>query len=118
MIDRLDWYERKNKDDDTNHGYGARFDPLFKGVKSHDDREIVHCIFEVPWWMDNTKQLTNAIKVLKKYHIVPNYRKSESYVDEDYEAYKDYVENAGPKYADRKKKKKPVTSKRKCRCKK
>jgi hypothetical protein len=126
MIDKLSWYERKNKNDTTTSlGYGARFDPLFKGVKIHDERDVVKCVFDVPWWMTNDElpQLKNAMKVLRKYHTVPNVHESEPEFegDEDKEAYLDYIKNAGPKHADRKKKSMKSKPKRKiikkCKCK-
>ena len=82
-------------------------------------------IFKVPWWMkEDERQLQNAIRVLRKYKIVPNII-DEIEEDDDYQhdrdAYRDYVQNAGPKYADRKKKivkSKPKRKITKCRCKK
>ena len=126
MIYKLSWYERKNKNDTTTSlGYGARFDPLFKDVKVHDHKNIVYCVFDVPWWMsdDNMPQMTNALKILRKYHTVPNFHESESEFegDEDKEAYLDYIRNAGPKHASRRKKSIKSKPKRKiikkCKCK-
>ena len=73
MIDRLSWYEKKNENDkSTSLGYGARFDPLFKGVKVHDNGNTVYCVFNVPWWMtdDPLPNLSHAVKtvLIKKYH--------------------------------------------------
>lgn len=127
MIDRLSWYEKKNENDkSTSLGYGARFDPLFKGVKVHDNGNTVYCVFNVPWWMtdDPLPNLSHAVKtvLIKKYHIVPNIHESETELTEEEEgkeAYKDYLRNAGPKYADRKKKPSKSKPKRKiCRCEK
>jgi hypothetical protein len=74
MIDSLDWYERKDENDKTtSNGYGARFDPVFKGVKVHDYGDTVRCKFEVPWWMTNA-HISNLIDVLRRYHILPNIR--------------------------------------------
>ncbi len=129
MIDKLTWYEKLNKNDkSTSLGYGARFDPLFKGVKVYPQKDTVYCVFNVPWWMtdDPLPNLSHAVKdvLIKKYHIVPNIHESEPEMTEEEserEAYKNYIQNAGPKYADRKKKSsksKPKRKVKKCKCKK
>ena len=124
-IDKLEWFERKDKDDkSTSLGYGARFDPLFKNAKIFDNRDVMRVIFKVPWWMHHDeRQLQNAIRVLRKYHTVPNIidEIEDDEYQQDRDAYRDYVQNAGPKYADRKKKltkSKPNRKITKCRCKK
>lgn len=79
MIEKLTWYEKENKNDkSTSLGYGARFDPVFKGLKIYPQRDVVYCVYDVPWWMsdENTPEpLEYLIKniLMKKYHTVPNY---------------------------------------------
>jgi hypothetical protein len=127
MIEEFKWYEKKDKNNTaTSLGYGARFDPLFKGVKVFDHGDVVLCMFKLPWWMTDQylPQLKNAYNVLRKYHTIPETIESQDYIDEDKEAYLDYAHNAGPKYLERKKKKKSVKLKskrkpvKKCGCKK
>jgi len=119
-IDEFQWFEQKKKDNKSSLGYGARFDTFFKNTKVNDVGDnAVSCHWKVPWWMSIKPQYMAAMKKFRDYHTVPNIIEGEEYYDDGHEAYRDYVENAGPKYTDRKKKRVKIKPKRKiCSCKK